>query len=447
MRKQSSNHDPNRMPLWEGLRLAGLFAGVGGIERGIHLAAQARGSACETRLLCEIDTFAIEVLKDRYLEPARAAGTPIEFQPDITRLDHLPSDVNLVTAGFPCQDLSQAGKTRGVDALQKNAKKARQAGLRSGLVGQVFRLLEDRIESGSPVEWVLIENVPFMLQLGRGKTLDLIVSEFEALGYSWAYRVVDAMCFGLPQRRERVYLLAHHRRGRDDDDLPCQVLFAEPGKKPLDRPWRPRKNSFGFYWTEGVRGLGRAIDAVPTLKGGSTVGIPSPPAVLLPNATVVTPDIVDAEELQGFPADWTKPAERVGRGGNRWKLVGNAVSVRAARWVGERLLDPRPFQPKHRNELPQGSPWPRAAWNSGSGRYEAESLVTAWPRKEPLQPIHEFLARPTRSGRELRLLSERATRGFLNRAESPECTLRFLDGFKEALHAHLDRVTGTILSV
>jgi DNA (cytosine-5)-methyltransferase 1 len=54
----------------------------------------------------------------------------------------------------------------------------------------------------------------------------------------------------------------------------------------------------GFYWTEGIRGLGWAPDSFPTLKNGSTVGIASPPAVLLPSGDVVTPDIRDAERLR-----------------------------------------------------------------------------------------------------------------------------------------------------
>ncbi len=58
-----------------------------------------------------------------------------------------------------------------------------------------------------------------------------------------------------------------------------------------------------FYGTERVRGLGTAVDGVPTLKGGSAVGIPSPPAIVLASGRVVTPDIRGAERMQGFDAD------------------------------------------------------------------------------------------------------------------------------------------------
>src|SRR5207249_4279742 len=91
--------------------------------------------------------------------------------------------------------------------------------------------------------------------------------------------------------------------------------------------------------TEGTKGLGWGIDVVPTLKGGSTLGIPSPPAILMPDGRIVTPDIRDAERLQGFTADWTSCAvdNPEKRNGPRWKLVGNAVSVPVAEWLGRRL--------------------------------------------------------------------------------------------------------------
>lgn len=442
--RNKAKDDRGQRHLWGGLRIAGLFAGIGGLERGIHLAAEAAGIDCETRLLCEIDSAAVAVLEDKIIAPsARTGSRKIAFESDVTKLDRIPRDVNLLTAGFPCQDLSQAGKAVGVSHILKDGASARRAGLRSGLVGQVFRLLEDRIEARSPVEWVLIENVPFMLQLDRGKAMSLIVDALESLGYSWAYRVVDAISFGLPQRRRRVYLLAHHRRGNRRDEAPCQALLAEPGRDRRERTWRRGANSFGFFWTEGIRGLGSAVDAVPTLKGGSTVGIPSPPAVLLPDGAVVTPDIQDAEELQGFPANWTEPAERAVRSTLRWKLVGNAVSVRAAKWIGERLLNPQDFDPRTRTELKRESSWPFAGWGDGIDRFDASSLVTLWPRAERLVPIHDFLARANRRGRSLRLLSERATAGFLRRTDSAECTLRFEAGFKEALREHLSHVART----
>jgi DNA (cytosine-5)-methyltransferase 1 len=97
------------------LRVAGLFAGIGGIEAGMHDAGH------QTVVLCEWDASARRVLADRF--PA------VPLHGDIAEVEGLP-DADLVTAGFPCQDLSQAGRTAGI------------SGRRSGLVGHVFRLLD-----------------------------------------------------------------------------------------------------------------------------------------------------------------------------------------------------------------------------------------------------------------------------------------------------------------
>src|SRR5262249_7852382 len=149
--------------------------------------------------------------------------------------------------------------------------------------------------------------------------------------------------------------------------------------------------SCGFYWTEGIRGLGWAIDAIPTLKGGSTIGIPSPPAMWRPGTgRITTPHLRDAERLQGFPADWTAPAGVVSgrRRTDRWKLVGNAVSVPVATWIGERLITAERYASTD-TELPAGARWPRAAWGCAGIRRAAD--VSMWLIATPRTHLHEFL--------------------------------------------------------
>src|SRR5690606_22100238 len=113
------------------------------------------------------------------------------------------------------------------------------------------------------------------------EAMNVITTSLEELGYRWAYRVVDTRAFGLPQRRRRVYIVA----ARNGD--PRTVLFADEAYEPEDATDNMQSVAYGFYWTEGLRGLGWAADAVPTLKGGSGLGIPSPPAILLPNGNVI----------------------------------------------------------------------------------------------------------------------------------------------------------------
>jgi DNA (cytosine-5)-methyltransferase 1 len=376
------------------LSVAGLFAGIGGIELGLDRAGH------RTDLLCELDDSACAVLEKKF--------PGVRLHRDIRTLRAIPRGTDLLTAGFPCQDLSQAGMTRGI------------TGERSGLIAEVLALLERR-----PVPWVLLENVPFMLRLGRGRALDVIVTALEYLGYRWAYRVVDSRAFGLPQRRHRVFLLASL-----EGDPRNVLLSQDAGEVKLPKPSPER--AYGFYWTEGIRGLGTAVDAVPTLKGGSSVGIPSPPAIVLPSGRVVTPEIRDAERLQGFDADWTLPAQEVSRrAGTRWKLVGNAVTVNVAEWIGRQLCSPGVYDASGDTELIYRSPWPEAAWNVGEGRFH--SYVSRWPVAMESEPIEQFLRYPEAD------LSARATAGFLRRLRSG--SLNYPRWFERALERHGDRVS------
>jgi DNA (cytosine-5)-methyltransferase 1 len=352
-------------------------------------------------LLCEIDRGASAVLAEKF--------SAVPLHDDVAKLEELPDSTTLITAGFPCQDLSQAGKTAGI------------AGKNSGLVDHVFRLLERK-----RVPWVLLENVSFMLRLARGQAMRHVLERLEELGYRWAYRVVDSRSFGVPQRRERVYLLACLPHAGDPRDV---LLEEDTGTPEPPASFKGRAN--GFYWTEGIRGLGWAVDAIPTLKGGSTIGIPSPPAIWMPDDTIVKPDIRDGERLQGFPPDWTIAASRVTRPGARWKLIGNAVSVHAATWLGERLVSHGVYDPSYDVPLEAGSRWPDAAWSLDRG-HRFTSGVSRWPRRVCATPLTEFLLYPTVP------LSARATAGFLSRARTS--SLRFPPGFLDAVEMHLQSV-------
>jgi DNA (cytosine-5)-methyltransferase 1 len=376
-------------------KVAGLFAGIGGIELGLHRAGHS------TELLCEVENAAQAVLHARF--------PGIDIAPDVTKLRALPDSVTLLAGGFPCQDLSQAGKTAGIEGRQ------------SGLVNHVFRLLRKR-----RVPWVLLENVSFMLRLARGDAMRLVIDELEALGYRWAYRVIDSRSFGLPQRRERVYLIACLPEAGDPRDV---ILSGDAGAPPPKENYRDFAN--GFYWTEGIRGLGWATDGVPTLKGGSTIGIASPPAIWMQDGRIVKPDVRDAERLQGFPAGWTEPALTVARSGLRWKLVGNAVTVDAAAWIGERLREPQAYDDSADIPLEQRAKWPDAAWSLEAGE-RFVSRVSRWPVRIEPPSLAEFLEF------EPQLLSARATAGFLSRTRTS--TLRFPAGLIEALEAHLASV-------
>lgn len=371
------------------MKVAGLFAGIGGIELALERAG------FKSELLCEIAPAARTVLDLRFPDSAK--------HDDVRTLVALPSSVDVLTAGFPCQDLSQAGRTQGL------------SGKSSGLVSEVFRLTDSHA-----TQLVVLENVSFMLQLDGGRAIDTLVGAFEERGYRWAYRVVNSLAY-VPQRRERVYFVA----SRGDVD-PAGVLFCDD-VEPQFADTDLGTHAHGFYWTEGVRGLGWAPDAVPTLKNGSTVGIPSPPAVLMPTGEVIKPDIRDAERLQGFPEDWTAPAAEKGRNARRWGLVGNAVTVPVAEWVARRLFAPG----EYRGDLDTSerwTRWPKAARGDRSGRKAVR--IGPFPEFAEREPLHAFLRHPGEP------LSVRATRGFLRRTDTS--SLRFRSGFRERVRMHLD---------
>lgn len=378
------------------MNVAGLFAGIGGFELGLHQAGHS------TELVCDVLPTSKAVLQARF--------SSAEYRSDITELRSLPASVDLVCAGFPCQDLSQAGRTAGLE------------GERSGLIGEVFRLLSRR-----RVPTVVIENVPFMLQLNGGNAMRAIIDEFERRGYRWAYRVVDSWSFGLPQRRERVFLVAS--RVLD----PSAVLLSDD--KPIARHRtamgvRPH----GFYWTEGLGGLGWAVDAVPTLKNGSTIGIASPPAVLMPDGRILKPGIEDGERLQGFDGGWTAPAETVAKPAARWALVGSAVSVPVARWLGERLANPGTYDTQRDRAFPASGKAPRAA------RFDGRSRSAVDISTDPIGITPPSLAEVMRDTTGQQLLSIKATSGFLSRTRRAK--LRFEPGFISAVEQHLAYMEG-----
>jgi DNA (cytosine-5)-methyltransferase 1 len=375
------------------MRVVGLFSGIGGLE----LPFAEHGA--NTELMCEIWGPAQTVLRARF--------PGVEVKPDITKIRSLPQGTDVVTAGFPCTDLSQAGRTAGIQ------------GRESGLVSNVFRLLRNR-----RIEWVVLENVRNMLVLDRGRAMHYLTAELEGLGFKWAYRLVDSRFSGVPQRRHRVLMVA----SRNHD--PGTVLFADDDVEPVDSEFS--RGAAGFYWTEGARGLGWALDAVPPLKGGSTVGIPSPPAIWMPSAKpgmrLVTPCIEDAEALQGFERGWTAPAESSKSNGPRWKLVGNAVTVGVSRWLVGRLHAPGPIAV---DRYPAGAlrRWPDSAAGAAGTLYGVRA--STWPRRVPYTGLMDLL-----TADRLRPLSFKATNGFWQRASNS--SLRFEPGFLDDVRRHAD---------
>lgn len=373
----------------EQMRAVGLFSGIGGFELGLAKAG------IETQLLCEYWDPAVKTLRHNF---------DTDVVGDIRKLRSLPTS-DVVTAGFPCTDLSQVGRTAGI------------GGAESGLISEVFRL----VKRGRPA-WVVLENVPNMLSLHGGAPIRLITQWFDEHGWNWAYRTVDSQHFGVRQRRRRTIVVA----SRQED--PRTILF--PDEAPLRSGVNTNHRAYGFSWTEGNRGLGWGEGVTPTLKGGSKLGIASPPGVWLhgniDGEAIVRPSIHAGERLQGFPSGWT---DSVAREGFRWKLVGNAVTVSVAKWIGDRLLDPGSPVDVERWRFDDLRGWPWAAASVGGireGWNISERPLQVAPRESLALMLERYGSIP---------LSIGATRGFTTRLKGSR--LRSRSGFIEALDTHI----------
>jgi DNA-cytosine methyltransferase len=167
------------------LTVVSLFDGIGGFP----LAFERAGA--KTVATVEIDKPAAAISKRHFPNAVQFDDVTKVTGNDLRAVGFVPQR-GIITAGWPCQDLSIAGRRAGL------------AGERSGLWWEVVRLLS---ETGS--RWFLGENVPGLLSSNGGRDMGAVVGALGELGYGFAYRVLDAQWFGVPQRRRRVFIVGH----------------------------------------------------------------------------------------------------------------------------------------------------------------------------------------------------------------------------------------------
>jgi len=181
-----------------------LFAGVGGFD----LAMQRQGVKVVASV--EIDKKCQEVLAHRFPKSKIFDDVTTVKGSDLIAAGFIPS-TGIITGGFPCQDLSVAGKRAGL------------AGKRSGLFWEIARIVDE-----TQTEYFIIENVPGLLSSNKGADFGVVIGTMADLGYSLGWRVLDAQHFGVPQRRKRVFIVG--RRGSDSTS-PAEILFNSQGSR------------------------------------------------------------------------------------------------------------------------------------------------------------------------------------------------------------------------
>lgn len=189
-----------------------LFAGIGGIRKGFD---RAFGDSIETVFVSEWDEYAQKTYKANFIDPFEIAG-------DITQIDEKKEipDFDICLAGFPCQAFSMAGKHMGFDDDYKGK-------CRGTLFQDVVRICEYH-----KPKIIFCENVKGLTIHDRGKTFKVIKGAFEQIGYTVYDKVLNSKDFGVPQNRERIYLVCI-RNDLLPEREPEAFLFPVGGKEKV----------------------------------------------------------------------------------------------------------------------------------------------------------------------------------------------------------------------
>ena len=350
------------------------FSGIGGFRRGFELC----GMVCKGH--CEIDRHA-----DRSYRAMFDVKEDEWYRDDITKVQpgELPR-VNLWCGGFPCQDVSISGRRRGL------------AGERSGLFFEMVRLLKGTPAQSRP-EWLVFENVRNLLSIHQGWDFAAVLCSLAGLGYHIEYGLLNSKLHGVPQNRERVYLVAyrHFRAGGRRKVFPvecgdCKALIELIGGTQGSRVYDAqgisctllangggRGAKTGLYFvdlckgnprlTETARCLTARYDGSVTnrrgehsgvftgcdmpdgkmggMQGGRLISCTNGSRILQTGSEIpqrcgrirrLTPR--ECWRLQGFPDAMFKRAAAVNSDSQLYKQAGNSVTVPVVYAVGQRII-------------------------------------------------------------------------------------------------------------
>ena len=246
----------------------------------------------------EIDKTCLEYLKKIYPK-ARDLG-------DIQLADQMNCEV--LTAGWPCQDISIAGKGRGLE-------------------GENSKLFYDMVNFAkrSNVHTIIAENVKNILRIDEGKVFKEILREFKDAGFHYcSWRTLNSREFGLPHHRSRVFFIASKKQ-----DIPLNIF-----RKINNYNSKTASTSHGFYWTAGTHSICYSKGYIPTLKLGGQFETPCSIAIHRKGKVKVLSGL-ESLKLQGFETSNFLDIKN----GKLVNLAGNAVSVPVGKFVFNSLLE------------------------------------------------------------------------------------------------------------
>lgn len=258
----------------------------------------------------EIDEFCCAVLATRY------PGVP--NYGDIEQATSLPA-VDAIVSGTPCQSFSVNGKRAGMDDPR----------------GRLALRFAEILRREHP-KWIIWENVPGVLSSNGGRDFGAFLGTLVQLGYGFAYRVLDAHFFGVPQRRRRLFVVGRYGSASHA----AAVLFERPSCRchvAAPREVRERRDGVQpvaketlYGWT-GDETPKFGVECCPTLRayqGGEGVGV-------IGESIFRRLTIEEWELLQGFPPGYTD-IDGASDAARR-RAIGNAFCVPVMRWIGQRV--------------------------------------------------------------------------------------------------------------
>lgn len=298
-------------------RVASFFSGIGGFDIGFERAG------FEVSMQCEIEPFCNSILDKHWPRTPR-------FN-DIREInnDSIPNSTVWV-GGFPCQDLS----------LARMGKRAGLGGNKSGLFHEFARLVGE----GRP-RILVIENVAGLLSSHQGRDFGVLLSTLAELGYALGWRTLNSKNFGVPQSRQRVYIVGCYRDVRG----PGEILFEpERGKRDNSEGRSNEEETSASFQTiigdpsgEGpvIQSIAYCLYATSARHTGTDW---SRNYVCYPKDGMVRRLIPsECEGVMAFPNGWTIPnsGELVGDDldSARYHALGNAITPPVAEWIARRV--------------------------------------------------------------------------------------------------------------
>lgn len=326
------------------MRVLDLFAGIGGFTIGLEKAG------FETVAFCEIEPYAQKVLRKNW------PGVKIYDDVRGITAERLAADgigVDVITGGFPCQDISVAGKGAGIE------------GERSGLWSECARLIGELRP-----RYAIFENVTNLLNGERGDWFKRVLGDISALGYDAEWHCIPASAIGAHHHRDRVWIMAYPASARGqafsadrvgDDYRPCgdERQFARAGQQEIllantdcddgRRRYRAKSPRWESRVESWCSGKGQSVataseDVADTLCSRGSIGISTPRHGEKRNAEIT--DHLGNRLRRREGADYWSVEPDVGRvvdgvpdRAHRLKCLGNAVVPQIPEIIGKAIME------------------------------------------------------------------------------------------------------------